>query len=69
MTKQYIFVLFYKQKYLKESLTSSQTTIKQHEEMLKNITEMTEVVDETTGEIYQVFPPQRTESQLLIVSF
>ena len=58
-----------KWKYLKESLTTSQTTIKQHEEILKNITEVKEVVDETTGEVYQIFPPQRKESQLLLVSF
>lgn len=58
-----------KWKYLKESVTASQSSIKQHEEFLKNITEVKEVVDEATGEVYQVFPPQRKESQLLIVSF
>ena len=58
-----------KWQYLKESLTSSQTIIKQHEELLKTLTEVKEVVDETTGEVYQVFPPQRTENQLLIISF
>ena len=58
-----------KWKYLKESLTTSQSTIKQHEEILKNITEVKDVVDKTTGEIYQIFPPQRKESQLLVVSF
>lgn len=58
-----------KWKYLKESVTASQTSIKQHEEMLKTVTEVKDVVDEATGEVYQVFPPQRKESQLLIVSF
>ena len=58
-----------KWQYLKESLTSSQTIIKQHEELLKTLTEVKEVVDETTGGVYQVFPPQRSENQLLIVSF
>ena len=58
-----------KWQYLKESLSASQNTIKQHEDLLKTLTEVKEVVDETTGEVYQVFPPQRTESQLLIVSF
>lgn len=58
-----------KWKYLKESLTVSQSTIKQHEDMLKNITEVKDVIDEATGEVYQIFPPQRKESQLLVVSF
>ena len=58
-----------KWKYLKESLTTSQTTIKQHEEILKNLTEVKDVVDESTGEVYQIFPPQRTENKLLIVRF
>lgn len=55
--------------FLKESLQVSQTTIKEHEEILKNITEVTDVVDETTGEIYQIVPPERKESSLLVVSF
>ena len=58
-----------KWKYLKESLTTSQTTIKQHEEILKNLTEVKDVIDEATGEVYQIYPPQRVESKLLIVSF
>ena len=58
-----------KWKYLKESLTTSQTTIKEHEEILKNLTTVKDVVDEATGEVYQIYPPQRVESKLLIVSF
>lgn len=58
-----------KWQYLKESLTSSQIIIKQHEDMLKTLTDLKEVVDETTGEVYQVFPPEKNESALLIISF
>ncbi len=58
-----------KWKFLKESLQTSQTTIKEHEEILKKLTDVTEVVDEATGEVYQIFPPKKSESALLVVSF
>lgn len=58
-----------KWKFLKESLKTSQTTIKEHEEILKKLTDVTEVVDETTGEVYQIFPPEKSESAMLVVSF
>lgn len=54
---------------LKESLQTSQMTIKEHEEILKKLTDVTEVVDEETGELYQIFPPEKKESALLVVSF
>jgi hypothetical protein len=54
---------------LKESLKTSQTTIKEHEEILKTLTDVTEVVDEETGELYQIFPPEKKESAMLVVSF
>lgn len=54
---------------LKESLKTSQTTIKEHEEILKKLTDVTEVVDEETGELYQIFPPEKKESAMLVVSF
>jgi hypothetical protein len=55
--------------YLNQSLTKSQTEIKKHQEILKNLTEVKELVDEETGELYQVFPPERTQNTLLVVSF
>jgi tetrahydromethanopterin S-methyltransferase subunit G len=55
--------------YLNQSLTTSQTEIKKHQEILKNLTEVKELVDEATGELYQVFPPERTQNSLLVVSF
>jgi tetrahydromethanopterin S-methyltransferase subunit G len=55
--------------YLNQSITSTQTEIKKHQEILKNLTDVKELVDEATGEIYQVFPPERTQSSLLVVSF
>jgi hypothetical protein len=55
--------------YLNQSLATSQTEIKKHQEILKNLTEVKELVDEATGEIYQVFPPERTQNSLLVVSF
>lgn len=55
--------------YLNQSITSTQTEIKKHQEILKNLTEVKELVDEATGEMYQVFPPERTQNSLLVVSF
>jgi hypothetical protein len=55
--------------YLNQSITTTQSAIKKHQEILKNLTEVKELVDEETGEIYQVFPPERTQSSLLVVSF
>ncbi len=31
--------------------------------------DVTEVIDEATGELYQIFPPEKKESAMLVVSF
>ena len=54
---------------LNENVQVSQTEIKKHQEFLKNLKEVTEVIDQETGEVYEVSPPEITQSQLLIVSF
>ena len=55
--------------YLNQSLTTSQSAIKKHQEILKNLTEVKELVDEETGLLYQVYPPERIQNALLVVSF
>jgi hypothetical protein len=53
---------------LKESAQGLQNRLKDHESILKCLTEPTEIVDEETGEFIQVEPPLVEHKQILVVT-